>query len=299
MNKIPIIVLNNSSSFKLSDDLIEKTQFVSMRNFTLSKNPIATTGIGPCLGIGISYGGINYLEHAIPIEFVKKNGESIKRMEEVIKQFIKHDCIPYIYLFVSTASVEDLQNIFTILNKFELIGKKKVILCDCIYFFQHMTEGNFYYGIYNNKVFFFDKKIENKNLKYNASKLKINKENLEIKELEIGDFVKIKGNSNNIYIIFNYDIASSKYFLFNLSIRYNEEKLQKKNQYSMLPFITYRNKNQLNISNELPVEPIPKYVQNFISEHNNSKPFFNARNISSNNNNSNLPFFNAKSNFNN
>ena len=160
-----------------------------------------------------------------------------------------------------------------------------------------MTEGNFYYGIYNNKVFFFDKKIENKNLKYNASNLKINKKNLEIKELEIGDFVKIKGNSDNIYIIFNYDIASSKYLLFNLSIRYNEEELQKKNQYSMLPFITYRNKNQLNISNELPVEPIPKYVQNFISEHNNSKPFFNARNNIYNDNNNNLPFFNAKNKF--
>jgi len=123
MNKISRIVLNNSS-FKLSDDLIEKTQFIGMRNFTLSKNPIATNGIGPCLGIGISYGGINYLEHAIPTEFVKKNGESIKRMEEVIKQFIKHDYIPFVYLFVSTASMNDLENIFTILNKFELIKKK-------------------------------------------------------------------------------------------------------------------------------------------------------------------------------
>jgi len=296
MNKISRIVLNNSS-FKLSDDLIEKTQFIRARHFTLSKNPIATHGIGPCVAIGISCGGINYLEHATPNDFDKKNGESIKRMEEVIKQFIKHDCIPYIYLFVSTVSMNDLENIFTILNKFGLIKKNKVILCDCIYFFQHMSEGNFYYGIYDNKVFFFDKKIENKNLKYNASNLKINKKNLEIKELKIGDFVKIKGNSDNIYIIFNYDIASAKYVLFNLSSRYNEEELQKKNQYSMLPFITDRNKNQLNISNELPVQPIPKYVQNFISEHNNSLPFFNARNYISNDNNNNLPFFNAKNKF--
>ena len=73
----------------------------------------------------------------------------------------------------------------------------------------------------------------------------------------------------------------------------------------MLPFITYRNKNQLNISNELPVEPIPKYVQNFISEHNNTLPFFNARNNiyndnnnnNNNNSNSNLPFFNVKNKF--
>lgn len=123
------------------------------------------------------------------------------------------------------------------------------------------------------EYFFFDKKIENKNLKYNESNLKINKKNLEIKELKIGDFVKIKGNGDNIYIIFNYDIPSAKYVLFDLSSTYNEEELQKKNKFSMLPFITYRNKNQLNISNELPVQPIPKYVQNFISEHNNSLPF--------------------------
>lgn len=137
MNKIPTINLDNNS-FKLSDDLIKKTQFIGMRNFTLSKNPIATNGIGPCLGIGISYEGINYLEHAIPTDFVNKNGESIKRMEEVIKQFIQYKIIPFVYLFKATASNDDLKYIFNKLKELGIIEKNRLILCDCTYFFTHM-----------------------------------------------------------------------------------------------------------------------------------------------------------------
>ncbi len=52
--KIPEIHLHN-----LSEDLQQRTIFVGMANYTSSTNPIATSGIGPCLGIGISGGGLS------------------------------------------------------------------------------------------------------------------------------------------------------------------------------------------------------------------------------------------------
>jgi hypothetical protein len=55
ISRIPKINLYNSQ--QLSEDLQQRTEFVGMANFTSSTNPIATWGIVPCLGIGISGGG--------------------------------------------------------------------------------------------------------------------------------------------------------------------------------------------------------------------------------------------------
>lgn len=46
-----------SSFIELPQNLQNRTEFVGMQRFTSSTNPIATWGIGPCLGIGISGGG--------------------------------------------------------------------------------------------------------------------------------------------------------------------------------------------------------------------------------------------------
>jgi hypothetical protein len=53
---IPEIRLSGPE-YKLGNHLQQRTIFVGMANFTSSTNPIATWGIGPCLGIGISGGG--------------------------------------------------------------------------------------------------------------------------------------------------------------------------------------------------------------------------------------------------
>ena len=52
-----IPVIHSSSFIKLPQNLENRTEFVGMGRFTSSTNPIATWGIGPCLGIGISGGG--------------------------------------------------------------------------------------------------------------------------------------------------------------------------------------------------------------------------------------------------
>jgi hypothetical protein len=49
--------IKSGSFIKLPPNLENRTEFVEMANFTSSTNPIATWGIGPCLGIGISGGG--------------------------------------------------------------------------------------------------------------------------------------------------------------------------------------------------------------------------------------------------
>jgi len=55
---IPVIYLyGDRTEYILPENLQQKTEFVGMANFTSSTNPIATWGIGPCLGIGISGGG--------------------------------------------------------------------------------------------------------------------------------------------------------------------------------------------------------------------------------------------------
>jgi len=54
IGRIPEIRLRRNE-YILPKDLQQKTEFVGMARFTSSTNPIATWGIGPCLGIGISY----------------------------------------------------------------------------------------------------------------------------------------------------------------------------------------------------------------------------------------------------
>ena len=58
ISRIPVIHLHGRrTEYILPENLQQKTEFVGMNNYTSSTNPIATWGIGPCLGIGISGGG--------------------------------------------------------------------------------------------------------------------------------------------------------------------------------------------------------------------------------------------------
>jgi len=96
ISRIPEIRLYNSQ--QLSEDLQQRTEFVGMENFTSSTNPIATWGIGPCLGIGISGGGVNFLEHASPHDY-ERGKSAISHMEQVILKFREHKQTPSVYLF--------------------------------------------------------------------------------------------------------------------------------------------------------------------------------------------------------
>ena len=99
-----------------------------MANFTSSTNPIATWGIGPCLGIGISGGGVNYLEHASPHDY-QRGGSAIFRMEQVIQKFREYEQTPSVYLFRIGLDVE----IKPVIDKLLLLGlvdSGNVIFCN-------------------------------------------------------------------------------------------------------------------------------------------------------------------------
>ena len=205
------------------------------------------------------------------------------------------DTFQTVYLFISILDIRHLKYIIEELETLKIIENKKLIFVDCISFF---GIPDIYIGIYNNNICWFNHKIENKNIKYDQSNLEFTKNNL--RNFKIGDFVKrIDSKDNKIYIIYKYDVQSRTFLLFDLSRPYNEEEEQKKNKFSMLPYISYRNLTELYISDEKPLQPIPKYVKNFISSENNNKEFFNAKNIYNNNNNNNKEFFNAKNIYNN
>ena len=96
IGRIPVI--HSGSFITLPPNLENRTEFVGMANFTSSTNPIATWGIGPCLGIGISGGGVNFLEHASPHDY-ERGKSAISHMEQVILKFREHKQTPSVYLF--------------------------------------------------------------------------------------------------------------------------------------------------------------------------------------------------------
>ena len=98
MNITSMKIINLYHLPQLEKDLQNRTIFVGMTQFTSSKNPIATSGILPCLGIGISGGGINYFEHASKHDY-KIGGASCARMLKVIEKFRDNKQIPTVYLF--------------------------------------------------------------------------------------------------------------------------------------------------------------------------------------------------------
>lgn len=170
-----------------------------MARFTSSTNPIATWGIGPCLGIGISGGG-NFLEHASPHDY-ELGGSAISHMEEVICKFRKYGQTQSVYLF-RTELGPNIKAVIYKLYQLRLIKSKNVFFCNT-------TNINFtdeYIGIYNNKPFWFKKRI-------NFSNTNIQK----AKQFSVGDYVMIP-NSPDTYVIFRIESNNSKIHLYNLSI---------------------------------------------------------------------------------
>lgn len=216
-------------------------------------------GIGPCLGIGISGAGVNFLEHASPHDYLR-GGSAISRMEQVILKFREYGQTPSVYLFRLGLDSE-IRAVIDKLNKLGLIERGNVFFCNT-------TNINFtddYVGIYNNKPFRIQKRIENP--LYNNSKnyLNFNFSNTNIqkaKQFSVGDYVMVR-DLPHTYVIFRINPITSRITLCNLSIKnghsenmyktVNPDQLVKKRSYSN----TVRGRPKYNIP-----EDIQKIINN-------------------------------------
>ena len=209
-----IPVIHSGSFITLPPNLENRTEFVGMARFTSSTNPIATWGIGPCLGIGISGGGVNFLEHASPHDYTR-GGSAISRMEQVILKFIEHKQTPNVYLF-RTKLGPKISAVIYKLNNLGLVESGNVFFCNITNIF--LTDN--YVGIYNNKPFWFKKRIENP--LYNNSKnyLNFNFSNTNVqkaKQFSVGEYVMIR-DLPDTYVIFRINSITSRITLYNLTI---------------------------------------------------------------------------------
>ena len=159
-------------------------------------------------------GGVNFLEHASPHDYTR-GGSAISRMEQVILKFREHKQTPTVYLFRTKLGPEISAVIYK-LNNLGLVESGNVFFCNTTNIF--LTDN--YVGIYNNKPFWFKKRIENP--LYNNSKnyLNFNFSNTNVqkaKQFSVGDYVMIP-NSPDTYVIIRIKSNNSKIHLYNLSI---------------------------------------------------------------------------------
>lgn len=206
-----IPVIHSGSFIKLPPNLENRTEFVGLGIFTSSTNPIATWGIGPCLGIGISGGGVNYLEHVNPPDYLR-DGIAISRMEQVIKKFIKYGQTPSVYLF-RTGLGPEISAVIDKLYNLGLVESGNVFFCNTT------NSSTDYVGIYNNKPFRIKKR--NQNPSYNNSKnyLNFNFSNTNVqkaKPFSVGEYVMIR-DLPHTYVIFRINPITSRITLYNLS----------------------------------------------------------------------------------
>ena len=260
IEKIPEISLRRSE-YNLPEDLQQRTEFIGMANFTSSTNPIATWGIGPCLGIGISGGGVNYLEHASPNDYLR-GGRAISRMQQVILKFREYGQTPTVYLFRNNLDSK-ISAVIDRLYNLELIKSGNVIFCNISDINIYNTTN--YVGIYNNKPFWFQKQIQNPS--YNRSKnyLNFNFSNTNIqkaKQFSVGEYVMIRDIPYTYVIIY---IASngSKITLYNLSEPYSSSSYA-----HVVPDRIVKKRSYSNTVRGRTTYPIPDFIQKQI---NNSK----------------------------
>jgi hypothetical protein len=214
IENIPEIILSGPE-YNLDNHLQLRTEFVGMRHYTSSTNPIATWGILPCLGIGISGGGVNYLEHASPHDY-QRGGSAIFRMEQVIQKFREYGQTPSVYLFRIGLDVQ----IKPVIDKLLLLGlvdSGNVIFCNISGINIYNTTN--YIGIYNNNPFYFQKKIKNPSYNRFKNYLNFNFSNTNIqkaKQFSVGEYVMIR-NLPYTYIILGIESNGSRVHLYNLS----------------------------------------------------------------------------------
>ena len=160
-------------------------------------------------------GGVNYLEHVNPPDY-KIGGIAISRMEKVIEKFREYGQTPSVYLFRAVLDSE-ISAVIDKLNVLGLIESGNVFFCNIrnINIYNTMN----YVGIYNNKPFWFQKRIQNPS--YNNSKKFLNfnfsNTNLQkVKQFSVGDYVMIR-DLPHTYVIFRINPITSRITLYNLS----------------------------------------------------------------------------------
>ena len=252
ISRIPEIHLYNSQ--QLSEDLQQRTEFIGMTNFTSSTNPIATWGIDPCLGIGISGGGVNYLEHTSPHDY-QRGGSAILRMEQVIQKFREYEQTPTVYLFRIGLNRE-ISAVIDKLYQLGLVESGNVIFCNIRGINIYNTTN--YIGIYNNKPFYFQKRIQNPS--YNRSKnyLNFNFSNTNIqkaKQFSVGEYVMIR-DLPYTYVITYIASNGSKIILHNLS------KPDSSSSYAhVCPDRIVKKRSYSNTTRGRTTYPIPDFIQ--------------------------------------
>ena len=156
-------------------------------------------------------GGVNYLEHVNPLDYVR-SGSAILRMEQVILKFREYGQTPSVYLFRLGLGPE----ISAVIDKLYNLG---LVESGNVFFCNTTNSSTDYVGIYNNKPFRIKKR--NQNPSYNNSKnyLNFNFSNTnvqKVKQFSVGDYVMIP-NSPYTYVIFRIESNNSKIHLYNLS----------------------------------------------------------------------------------
>ena len=160
-------------------------------------------------------GGVNYLEHASPHDYVR-SGSAILHMEQVIEKYRKYGQTPNVYLF-RTGLGSVIRAVIDKLNELGLIESGNVFFCNTT----NILLTDKYVGLYNNKPFYFQKRIENPSYNNSKNYLNFNFSNnttiQKAKQFSVGDYVMIP-NSPDTYVIIRIKSNNSKIHLYNLSI---------------------------------------------------------------------------------
>lgn len=158
-------------------------------------------------------GGVNFLEHASPHDY-KRGGSAISRMDQVILKFREHKQTPSVYLFRLGLDAEISAVIYKLYN-LGLVESGNVFFCDITNIF--LTDN--YVGIYNNKPFYFQKRIQNPSYNNSKNYLNFNFSNTNIqkaKQFSVGEYVMYRGLPHT-YVITYIASNGSIITIYNLS----------------------------------------------------------------------------------
>jgi hypothetical protein len=205
-------------------------------------------------------GGVNYLEHVNPHDYVR-NGRAISRMEQVILKFREYGQTPSVYLFRLGLGPE-ISAVIDKLYELGLVESGNVFFCNTTNIF--LTDN--YVGIYNNKPFYFQKRIENPSYNNSKNYLNFNFSNTnvqKVKQFSVGDYVMIP-NSPYTYVIFRIESNNSKIHLYNLSQPDSSSSFK-----IVSPDQLVKKRSYLNTVRGRTTYPIPDDIQNIINKSKN------------------------------
>ena len=135
-------------------------------------------------------------------------------MEKVIEKFREYGQTPSVYLFRLNLGPE-IRDVIDKLYNLGLIESGNVFFCNITNIF--LTDN--YVGIYNNKPFYFQKRIENPSFNNSKNYLNFNFINTnvrKVKQFSVGDYVMIR-DLPYTYVILSINPDTLRISLYNLS----------------------------------------------------------------------------------